>query len=427
MKDIELNPEILSNKLLNLDYYTSKFSMFMSESYGILEQIRTIYFEWLKSTNDTIIDFSNRFNIFNPDYDEWLIQNYNDDSDEFIKFTFLDTIAAIVNVTRNIKLYNTNLKKNEYLELNNRDLLKLIKLNIIKFYFDGTMETLLSIYKNIDLPILIYTDLNHPASANVYIDTSAINEKTGELYEISENIKKIFLYTDLFIESLGILYNKAIIDDVGIIGIADSNNSRYCGYSTFKDNKETPPNKKEIFSNKVNITDPNGNILSDVVVFYQYDDDDIIQLPINWEIKNNNITSPDYPDYPNRLPIDILYLAKYENNNWVYYKYTNTTEITNWPEENKITNWGDKGLSYYIESIQGEDEKGNTIYSQIEINTPYTHIKDNPDGYIEHPEPYSDYIYNWYINQLDILDNTNFLYAKIKEKEKEIPLFVYYG
>ena len=39
------------------------------------------------------------------------------------------------------------------------------------------------------------------------------------------------------------------------------------------------------------ITDANGNILSDIVAFYQYDEDDIIQLPINWEIKNNNISA----------------------------------------------------------------------------------------------------------------------------------------
>lgn len=113
--------------------------------------------------------------------------------------------------------------KKEIVTLNNEELLELIKVKILQNNYDGSLEAIRDLYIN-KLRYNIYYSLipnavgnteYQSASCNIYLDDNKIPKEGQSVGEpISENIKKIFKYSDFFIESLGIVYNKLLITDI---------------------------------------------------------------------------------------------------------------------------------------------------------------------------------------------------------------------
>ena len=76
---------------------------------------------------------------------------------------------------------------------------------IIKNHYNGTYIQYKSLYELANIPVIIYTDTNHSATVNCFLNYD------GSV-EITDNIKYIFQAGLLSIESLGITYIYSITD-----------------------------------------------------------------------------------------------------------------------------------------------------------------------------------------------------------------------
>lgn len=145
----------------------------------------------------------------------------------------LDKIAKLFGLTRHVKVTydNEGVSTTEYLDLNNKELLMLLKAQIIKNNWDGTLESLKSFYNDISLNCHIYTasaiDDTEPTA---YCKMVLVNPHFSPH---SDNIIKMFKAGLLRTESLGIMYEDTIVDS-GIFGIwnegvwgPDENNARW--------------------------------------------------------------------------------------------------------------------------------------------------------------------------------------------------------
>ena len=146
-----------------------------------------------------------------------IVEEYGDGKD----FKSLDIIASIVGCSRlnKIKYEEEGQKKEELIDLSNEDLLDLIKIKIIQNNYTGTLRELVELYK-IKLNYKIYISLvqetfgetpsYRSAACNVYLEE--VKDINNEI--ISPNMQKLFLYSDMFIESLGIEYNKTVVPNI---------------------------------------------------------------------------------------------------------------------------------------------------------------------------------------------------------------------
>lgn len=122
------------------------------------------------------------------------------------KSDVLDKLAKLFGISRNFSipdLVGEDEDATKEISLNDSDLLMLIRCQVIKNFFNGTFEDLLRCYKLINLPILPLTDSINPAHCKIYLLLSNI-------YEVSQNVKDMFLAGLLSIESMGIYYTYAI-------------------------------------------------------------------------------------------------------------------------------------------------------------------------------------------------------------------------
>ena len=154
-------------------------------------------------------------------YDETSLYEENP---SYKEFKILDIIASMVGCSREYKIFipnilNSKAGKYETFRLSNVDLLDVIKINIIKNNYKGTLQELIDIYKeklNYSIYISQIPDSENTspkersAACNIYLEE--VNSENGEA--ISNYILKLFKYSDLFIESVGVTYNKAIITEI---------------------------------------------------------------------------------------------------------------------------------------------------------------------------------------------------------------------
>ena len=193
---------MLDEKLLSKDYYMSKLSMFMQQSYGIDGQIA--YFTEFIQDIDTVCDWI--ASIYNLDSLEELIKT-DPFSEDGYECEPLETVADIMNISRSVTIVVDNV--NETLKLNNLELLLYIKFMILKSNFNGTRKSLMELYNdtlssNGEEGILMLTDPHNPLTCNLWLNTNSsylIDHK-------ADNFIKLFLYSDIFIESLGVKYIK---------------------------------------------------------------------------------------------------------------------------------------------------------------------------------------------------------------------------
>ncbi len=213
---------MIKPEILNYEYYISKLSMFMRDSYGIKEQL-AIFVDWLKSIDNLSEVIANTLDIWNDEYASEM-EKY-DEKDE--QFEPLDHIASIVGCSRVNKIYvSKDLDGTQYekpiekiITLNNSELLDLIKIKIVQNNYTGSKKELRDLYqKKLDYKLIIGLTPNttgtdyQSATCLVYLDDNKISGKP-----ISNNIKYLFKYSDLFIKSLGIDYQMALVTDLNQI------------------------------------------------------------------------------------------------------------------------------------------------------------------------------------------------------------------
>lgn len=193
---------MIREDLLEFQYYLDRLSKFMQESYGICGQVET-FWSLLKQVNDYYDEFFKKLNFFSEDPEG----------------DMLDKIGAIFGCRRNftIPIYNASdpfiIDNYAQINLDDGDFLTYIKTQVIKQNFDGTRETLQKLYSTyvngqiqkgmIDLRFLYMTE-NQEDGAVCTIRWDTENP--------SENLRLLFENGYLTIESLGVLYNRSIVN-----------------------------------------------------------------------------------------------------------------------------------------------------------------------------------------------------------------------
>ena len=237
---------MIKPEILNYEYYISKLSMFMRDSYGIKEQL-AIFVDWLKSIDNFSEVIANTIDIWNEEYASEM-EKYDKKGEQFKP---LDYIANIVGCSRVNKIYvSKDLDGTQYdppiekiLTLNNSELLDLIKIKIVQNNYTGSKKELRDLYQNkLDYKLIIglTSDTSgasyQSATCLVYLDD---NKTTDEHEPISDNIKYLFKYSDLFIKSLGIDYQMALVTDLDQILKLDTT---YDGqlYALYPDEEDYP-------------------------------------------------------------------------------------------------------------------------------------------------------------------------------------------
>ena len=208
---------MLKEKLTEKKYYLDNMSMFLKESYGIEEQLN-MFVDWLKSM-DNLADVSiSCLDIWNPDYKNDLKRKISNDED----FKPLDNLASLIGISRETKIsyYDKEKKEKVYeiLHFSNDDLIDLIIINIIQNNYKGTTKELIDLYQNkLKYNIYIVPSLkNFTAYNSAYCDVY-LEVTRSDGTAISENIQKMFKYSNLFLRSLGIEYNALLTTDISTI------------------------------------------------------------------------------------------------------------------------------------------------------------------------------------------------------------------
>ena len=206
-----ITQSILNDTLKSFDYYKNKLPLYLQNSFGFIEHYR-IWYNFLAGTNqyEGLIGnadiFLNLLLIFDSDYFTYLTAHLEDFSVTGTTCDILDKIGAIFGVTRHFEVTYISQSQvvQEYLTLNNNELLILIKGQIIKNYCEGTTAQMNEYYRTLGLKMYVQTATT-PATAYLYLATIP-----G--YQYSENIQKMFLGGMLKIESAGIKYIESFID-----------------------------------------------------------------------------------------------------------------------------------------------------------------------------------------------------------------------
>ena len=190
---------MINKDLLNFDFYKNSLSLFLKQSYGIVERDK-ILFDILKNVDLSIEKTFNYLDIF----------YYKSDSDNYISknsvsgktLIWLDFIGYFLGISRKFYIEET------LIELNDLEFLTYIEAIIEKFNFDGTYENVWKVYNGypaneevvrtsflLKLNIIFTTDQTNKAVCNVYMN------KTG-----SANLDFLFEKGLLTPQSLGIHY-----------------------------------------------------------------------------------------------------------------------------------------------------------------------------------------------------------------------------
>lgn len=178
---------MLIEKLKQKEYYLSKLTMFLRNSYGIEEQVEVL---WKVLTDiDTTID-----DVFYA-----LSMATTEDVDDLF-----NKLAELIGTKRQMDVtYLVNEVPQYYtLTLTNAELLRAIKTRILQNNYVGTFEEFISNYQSIGLEVLIY-DTETPSTVSIVLNDSPA---------LTDNDKKLFLAGNYTIRSVGIVYQHSILD-----------------------------------------------------------------------------------------------------------------------------------------------------------------------------------------------------------------------
>lgn len=204
---------MISDKLLDLDYYLDKLSMYFRRCYGIEEQFAMLN-SIMRQLNSTLDFAYERLDVMNTDYINMI--NRTQTETDIDESDILDKIASIYGVARTFSVsYTTSSTSvtDKQISLNNEELVVLIKARIIQNTYKGTYEECMSLYRLIGLDqfIIINNDVED-ATCNMYLQPQS-----------SENIQDMFLAGLLSLESLGITYNYDLVSatSLGLWDVSD--------------------------------------------------------------------------------------------------------------------------------------------------------------------------------------------------------------
>lgn len=229
-----LHTSVLNDKLKSFSYYKYKLPVYLRQSEGFIEHFK-IWYDLLvgkikqkynQSTNEFIevlnnglvssIDILfNLLNIFDDNYlvtieelayASFTIDNTFNNYKDYVS-DILDKLAALFSLQRSFKVEYTNednIVVTKQLTLTNDELLKLIKIQIVKNYCDGSYKQLYDVYTIVGLPLLITTS-TEAATSNIYL---AVRDNMS----ITDNIKDLFFAGLLTIQQMGIAYRYTLLD-----------------------------------------------------------------------------------------------------------------------------------------------------------------------------------------------------------------------
>ena len=192
---------MLPSELLDFQYYYNKLPLYLQQSEGFKEHFRY----WIELLNgiDSIGDkYKEMSNIFDSDY----LTKYPYCSD------FLNKLGLLYGVSRVMKIDGTDVT------LSDKMLLLLIRLQVVKNYFNGTNEQLTDFYKNIAKLPIMYLTYGHMfvkiCFAYDQLETPAFDNYTST--EVSQ-IRWLLSQGYLYICSLGVLYDyeEVSLADIG--------------------------------------------------------------------------------------------------------------------------------------------------------------------------------------------------------------------
>lgn len=247
--------EGIANELTTDIYYFNRMSMFLRESYGIQERIGALakIIKRLDEVYEKIID---SLNLFDENYSKNYIGDGNESSKNNV---YLDRIGNIFNVSRSfsIKMGTKETPTSieditdsapTYITLNNKEFLQYLKLQIIKQNFTGTREELALLYGDdttelentgtSQLNFIYLTDIKASTKVDIYWQTKNKNK------EYSSEFYYMFLNGLLTIESMGIEYNRTIMNIDSIAVFDDKDKDELGNYkSGFYDPDSTSPER----------------------------------------------------------------------------------------------------------------------------------------------------------------------------------------
>lgn len=212
---------VLVEKLKSFDYYKNKLPMYLQASDGFISHFE-IWYDLLVGQNkngvvnvcDTIL---NLLNIFDADFlNELITIEGTEVSEEHpygVKSDILDKLALFFGFSRKFSCkYTENQQEfTKELDLDNEELLLLIKCQVLKANYDGTYEQYKSFYKDIGLELLVLTKDEYPLTVDLIL-AKIDGAKQGEKGYHSENVNIMFKSNLLRVESLGTMYNCSIVD-----------------------------------------------------------------------------------------------------------------------------------------------------------------------------------------------------------------------
>lgn len=203
--------EGIPNKLRTLKYYVQHLSMFMRESFGMIDHINS-YVMCLQAVFQCFDDFFAKYDIYSDNY----FTSENEEVSE--TYDILNKIGAMFGLNRNMTINWREEPINELpidgqrnITLNNYDFLIYIKCQITKQNFDGRQMTLQELYDTqlryspIDLIYNIAYQNEQIVPMNCYIYFSNFREH-------SLNLRNLFLDGKLAIESMGIKYIRSCVE-----------------------------------------------------------------------------------------------------------------------------------------------------------------------------------------------------------------------
>jgi len=192
---------MIIDKLKQKEYYLSKLTLFMRNSYGIEEQF-TIFWKLLIDIDSSIDDIFDALTLL-KDIDV-------DDT--------LDKLAELVGSKRQLDVvYEINLTPTRFtLNLTNKELLRSIKTRILQNNYFGTYQEFVDNYQKIGFKVLIYDNVN-PNTVSI-----VLNDSTS----LTENDRHMFLSGNYTIRSMGIEYIH-FIQSIELLGVWNNLTSTY--------------------------------------------------------------------------------------------------------------------------------------------------------------------------------------------------------
>ena len=193
---------MIPEKLLDFKYYYNKLPLYLQQSEGF-ESHFEYWIELLQGIDSYADKIESMLDIFNADYLE-----LNPDCGNFLeKLGLLYGVSRVITISGNV------------VTLNNKLLLLLIRMQIVKNYFNGTWDDLYNFYFNVaKLPITYRT--NGTLSVQIYfVSTSSLGYSDEELSIIFSLLQNGYLY----IESLGVKYDvqQITFDNLGFWDVSE--------------------------------------------------------------------------------------------------------------------------------------------------------------------------------------------------------------